>query len=90
MAILSGTVIGQYRIDRKLGAGGMGEVYAATHLMLGREVALKTLPAAEIRTDAAAARLVREARAAAALATTRRTARSRNRTTTFWTASITT
>jgi serine/threonine protein kinase/Tol biopolymer transport system component len=67
MAISSGMIIGQYRIDRKLGAGGMGEVYAATHLMLGREVALKTLPKSEIRTDAAVARLVREARAAAAL-----------------------
>jgi eukaryotic-like serine/threonine-protein kinase len=67
MSISSGMIIGQYRIDRKLGAGGMGEVYAATHLMLGREVALKTLPKSEIRTDAAVARLIREARAAAAL-----------------------
>ena len=67
MSISSGMIIGQYRIDRKLGAGGMGEVYAATHLMLGREVALKTLPKSEIRTEAAVARLIREARAAAAL-----------------------
>jgi eukaryotic-like serine/threonine-protein kinase len=67
MAISSGMILGPYRIDRKLGAGGMGEVYAATHLMLGREVALKTLPRSEIRTEPAVARLIREARAAAAL-----------------------
>ncbi len=67
MTISSGMIIGQYRIDRKLGAGGMGEVYAATHLVLGREVALKTLPKNQIRTDSAVARFVREARATAAL-----------------------
>ena len=65
MSLSSGTVIGQYRIGRKLGSGGMGEVYQATHLVLGREVALKTL-----RPDTVGDlhfSLIQEARAASAL-----------------------
>ena len=67
MSFASGTVIGQYRIDRMLGAGGMGEVYQATHLVLGRVVALKTLRPSESGTESQALRLIREARAASAL-----------------------
>ncbi|MGK4000549.1 hypothetical protein [Sorangium sp. So ce1024] len=58
---------GKYRIERVLGAGGMGVVLAAWHLVLERRVAVKfLLPEAAALPDASA-RFLREARAAAAL-----------------------
>src|SRR3954471_9836033 len=62
-----GPMLGRFRLDEKIGAGGMGEVYRATDLHLGRTVALKVLPE---RFAADADRLHRfqqEARAASAL-----------------------
>lgn len=55
---------GKFRIDRRIGAGSMGVVYRARDLLLGRDVAIKTLP---VLSPDAAERFNREARAAAAL-----------------------
>ncbi len=59
--------IAQYRILRKLGAGGMGVVYLAQDARLARRVALKVLPAEFLRDEERVGRFEREARAAAAL-----------------------
>jgi TolB-like protein/Flp pilus assembly protein TadD len=61
------TRLGPYEVVALLGAGGMGEVYRAHDGRLGRDVALKVLPAEEAGTPDAVARLEREARLAAAL-----------------------
>jgi serine/threonine-protein kinase len=56
---------GKYRIERVLGAGGMGVVVAAMHLQLEQRVAIKFLLPEEAEKVDAAARFAREARAAA-------------------------
>jgi hypothetical protein len=55
---------GKFRIERRIGTGGMGVVYRAVDLSLGRDVAIKTLPSL---TGEHAARLRREARSMAAV-----------------------
>src|SRR5262245_53738666 len=63
--LAAGQQLGHFRIDKPLGAGGMGEVYLATDLALDRPVAIKVLPSAVARDPARRDRLIREARAQA-------------------------
>ena len=67
MSLAPGTKIGPYEIVAPLGAGGMGEVYRATDTKLGRQVALKVLPAAFANDADRMARFAREAQVLAAL-----------------------
>jgi Tol biopolymer transport system component len=67
MTITAGSRLGPYEILAPLGAGGMGEVYRAKDARLGREVAVKVLPA-EVAGDASRLkRFEKEARSASAL-----------------------
>jgi serine/threonine-protein kinase len=57
----------KYRLDERLGEGGMGTVYRATHLLIDRPVAVKVLNARFVTDEAARERFRREARAAGRL-----------------------
>ncbi|GAC1631538.1 MAG: hypothetical protein NVS9B14_03510 [Candidatus Acidiferrum sp.] len=67
MPLNPGTKLGPYEILSPLGAGGMGEVYRAKDARLGREVAVKVLPAAMAENVEARERFEREARAVSKL-----------------------
>jgi eukaryotic-like serine/threonine-protein kinase len=67
MVITAGAKIGPYEILAPLGAGGMGEVYRARDTRLGREIALKVLPAEFSSDRERLSRFEQEARSASAL-----------------------
>src|SRR5262245_18845950 len=67
MTILAGQKIGPCEILSSIGAGGMGEVYRARDTRLGREVALKILPAEFSKDRERLERFEQEARSASAL-----------------------
>src|SRR5215831_20848631 len=62
-----GETVSHYRIDEQIGSGGMGVVYRAEDLTLGRKVAVKFLSADLIENPSARKRFVREAQSASAL-----------------------
>ena len=67
MTLAPGRKLARYEIERTLGAGGMGEVYRAHDTRLGRDIALKVLPAAASDDPSRFRRFENEARSAAAL-----------------------
>jgi serine/threonine protein kinase len=67
MDLRPGTYFGLYRIVSPIGAGGMGQVYAAEDPRLGRKVALKVLPKESTQQPDRVQRFEQEARAASAL-----------------------
>src|SRR5687767_10097821 len=57
----------RYKVEKRIGKGGMGIVYLAEHVLLRRKVALKTLSERAFASDELIARFHREATAAAAV-----------------------
>jgi eukaryotic-like serine/threonine-protein kinase len=60
-------IAGKYRLERLIGRGGMGEVYEARHVVVGRRFALKLLHPHLAQGSSAVSRFLREARAAGSL-----------------------
>ena len=67
MSLQPGQDLAHYRIDQKIGEGGMGEVWAATDTRLNRQVAIKALPPAVAADETRMGRFTREAQLLAAL-----------------------
>ncbi|HEY3204584.1 MAG TPA: protein kinase, partial [Thermoanaerobaculia bacterium] len=67
MTLAAGSRLGPYEVLSPLGAGGMGEVYRARDTRLGREVAIKVLPAELASDSSRLKRFEKEARSASAL-----------------------
>ena len=66
-ALIGRTIAHRFTITRRLGSGGMGEVYVARQRSVGRDVAIKVMHASRSQDSDAARRFVREARLAASL-----------------------
>lgn len=66
--LAAGTRVGEYEVERKVGEGGMGAVYAAVHPVLGKRVAIKVIGNEVSSDQSAIARFRREARVVAQLA----------------------
>lgn len=67
MSLAAGTKLGPYEILTRIGSGGMSEAYRARDARLGREVAVKVVPASLGQHSDRLARFEREAKALAAL-----------------------
>src|SRR5215203_1415728 len=67
MPLAPGSKLGTYEVLSLIGAGGMGEVYRARDTRLGREVAIKVLPADRLHDEPRRRRFLQEAQAASAL-----------------------
>ncbi len=65
--LIGRTLSGRYQLTRKIGEGGMGTVYEAQHVMIGKTVAVKILREKYIDRPTVAQRLVQEARLASAI-----------------------
>ena len=65
--LLNTTLLGRYQITKKIGQGGMGAVYEATHTLIGKRVAVKVLLDKYIKKDQVVARLEQEARLASSI-----------------------
>ena len=67
MEIVGRTLLGKYKVERLLGQGGMGSVWLGTHVITGRQVAVKVLDDRFLANTAVVQRFGREARAASAI-----------------------
>jgi serine/threonine protein kinase len=65
--LIGSTLSGRYHVTRKVGQGGMGAVYEATHTLIGKKVAIKVLLEKYARREAIVQRLVQEAQLASSI-----------------------
>src|SRR5579864_4540517 len=66
-SLIGATLAERYRLTRKIGEGGMGSVYEATHVIIGKSVAVKVLREKHVDRPEVAQRLVQEARLASSI-----------------------